>query len=194
MNDEPAGAAPVQSESGAAPVAGSTPVPPAAPVEMTTIPVHELQALQAQLSAAQTKADEYLSLARYAKADFVNYQDRVRKDKADWNRLALQQFASDLLSAIDGFSMANFEDPKLNEAIRILEKEFVRVLSKYGITPIDTVNKAFDPMLHDAIAIEQGGTMLQEARRGWMIDGKVLRAAPVRIVRAPAPPPPAPQT
>lgn len=194
MNEEQAGSAPVQAQAGAE-IPGSTPVPPAAPVPMTTIPVHELEALRAQLAAATAKADEYLSLARYAKADFVNYQDRVRKDKADWNRLALTSFANDLLSAIDGFSLANFEDPKLNEAIRILEKEFVRVLSKYGIVPIDTVNKAFDPMLHDAIAIEQGGTMIQEARRGWMIDGKVLRAASVRIVRAPEKPPAAaPQT
>lgn len=188
MNDEQAGSAPVQSEAGAAPIGGA-PVSPEVPVPMATIPVHELEALRAQVAAEQAKANEYLSLARYAKADFINYQDRVRKDKADWNRLALTGFANDLLSAIDGFSLANFEDPKLNEAIRILEKEFVRVLSKYGITPIDTANKAFDPMLHEAIAIEQGGTVLQEARRGWMIDGKVLRAASVRIVRAPEPPP-----
>lgn len=158
---------------------GNTPILPAAEIPMVMVAAGELSALKERAA----RADEYLTLAKYAKADFINYQDRVRKEKADWNRIALTSFAGDLLSAVDGFSMANFEDPKLNEAIRILEKEFVRVLSKHGITPIDVADQPFNPMFHDAIAIEPQGTKLQEARRGWMIDGKVLRPASVRIVK-----------
>lgn len=131
----------------------------------------------------KAKADEYLELAKRAKADFINYQDRVRRDKADWNRQALEGFVRELLPAMDGFSMAKFEDPKLLEAVRILEKEFLRVLSKAGITPIETAGKTFDPLFHDAVAMDQGGTQLEEVRRGWLLDGKVLRAASVRLVK-----------
>ncbi|HVE39344.1 MAG TPA: nucleotide exchange factor GrpE [Planctomycetota bacterium] len=131
----------------------------------------------------KAKAEEYLELAKRAKADFINYQDRVRRDRADWNRLALEGFIRELLPAMDGFSMAKFEDPKLLEAVRLLEKEFVRVLAKSGVTPIETAGKGFDPMYHDAVAMEPGGTQLEEVRRGWLIDGKVLRAASVRLVK-----------
>ena len=131
----------------------------------------------------EAKADEYLELARRAKADFINYQDRVRRDKADWNRQALEGFIRELLPAMDGFSMAKFEDPKLLEAVRLLEKEFLRVLSKAGVTPIETAGKTFDPLYHDAVAMDPGGTQLEEVRRGWLIDGKVLRAASVRLVK-----------
>jgi molecular chaperone GrpE (heat shock protein) len=131
----------------------------------------------------KAKADEYLELARRAKADFINYQDRVRRDRADWNRQALEGFMRELLPAMDGFSMAKFEDPKLLEAVRILEKEFLRVLGKAGVTPIETAGKSFDPLYHDAVAMEPGGTQLEEVRRGWLIDGKVLRAASVRLVK-----------
>src|SRR5204863_1995202 len=65
----------------------------------------------------KAKADEYLELARRAKADFINYQDRVRRDKADWNRQALEGFVREILPALDGFGLANFEEPKLNEAV-----------------------------------------------------------------------------
>ena len=58
----------------------------------------------------KAKADEYLELARRAKADFINYQDRVRRDKADWNRQALEGFIRELLPAMDGFALAKFED------------------------------------------------------------------------------------
>jgi molecular chaperone GrpE len=137
---------------------------------------------QSEAEMWKAKADEYLELARRAKADFINYQDRVRRDKADWNRQALEGFISELLPALDGFSLAKFDDAKLTEAIRILEKEFLRVLSKTGVTPIETAGKSFDPLYHDAVAMDPGGTQLEEVRRGWLFDGKVLRAASVRLV------------
>jgi len=137
----------------------------------------------AEAAAWKAKADEYLELARRAKADFINYQDRVRRDKADWNRQALEGFVRELLPALDGFALAKFEDPKLLEAVRLLEKEFLRVLAKTGVTPIETAGKTFDPLYHDAVAMDPGGTLLEEVRRGWLFDGKVLRAASVRLVK-----------
>lgn len=137
----------------------------------------------ARLSEEAAKAAEYLDLARRAKADFINYQERVKRDRQLWRKEALEGFVLDLLPALDGFSMAKFEDPKLLEALRLLEKEFVRVLAKAGVVPIETAGKPFDPNFHEAIAVEPGGTVLEEVRRGWMIDGYVLRAASVRIVK-----------
>lgn len=155
----------------------------------TTTPTgpEDLGALYARLSAQAAQAEEYLELARFAKADFLNYQDRVRREKADWTRSALDGFIRELLPALDGFALATFDDPKLLEALRLIEKEFVRVLAKHGITPIDTAGKPFDPNFHEAVGIDPGGTLLQEVRRGWMIGDRVLRAAAVRIVKPATP-------
>jgi molecular chaperone GrpE (heat shock protein) len=57
------------------------------------------------------------------------------------------------------------------------------VLAKTGVTPIETAGKTFDPLYHDAVAMDPGGTQLEEVRRGWLFDGKVLRAASVRQVK-----------
>jgi molecular chaperone GrpE len=146
--------------------------------------VHPVEVELAELREKAAKADEYLDLARRAKADFLNYQDRVRRDKQEWTRQALEGFIRDLLPALDGFAMAKFEDPKLLEAMRVLEKEFLRVLAKAGVAPIETAGKPFDPAFHEAVAVEPGGTVLEEIRRGWMIGDRVLRAASVRIVKA----------
>ena len=142
-----------------------------------------VESLQAELAQWKAKADEYLELAKRAKADFINYQDRVRRDKADWNRQALEGFLRELLPAMDGFALAKFEDPKLLEAVKILEKEFLRVLAKAGVTPIETTGKSFDPLYHEAVAMDPGGTQLEEVRRGWLIEGKVLRPASIKLVK-----------
>jgi molecular chaperone GrpE (heat shock protein) len=155
----------------------------------TTNGPEDLGALVARLGEEAAKAGEYLDLARRAKADFLNYQDRVRRDKAEWTRSTLEGFVRELLPALDGFAMAKFDDPKLLEAMRVIEKEFTRVLAKNGITPIDTAGKAFDPNFHEAVGVEPGGTALEEVRRGWMIGDRVLRPAAVRIVKTATPSP-----
>ena len=146
-------------------------------------PAPTVEALQAEVAQWKAKADEYLELAKRAKADFINYQDRVRRDKADWNRQALDGFLREMLPAMDGFSLAKFEDPKLLEAVKILEKEFLRALAKVGVTPIETAGKSFDPLYHEAVAMDPGGTQLEEVRRGWLIEGKVLRPASIKLVK-----------
>jgi molecular chaperone GrpE len=144
--------------------------------------MQDAQDPQVEIIDWRAKAEEYLDLAKRAKADFINYQDRVRRDKADWNRQALEGFLRELLPALDGFSLARFEDPHLTEAFRILEREFLKALSSVGVTPIDTTNQPFDPLYHDAVAMELGGTEIEEVRRGWLISGKVLRPTAIRIV------------
>ncbi len=74
-----------------------------------------------------------------------------------------------------------------NGRLAPIEKEFLRVLAKHGITPIDTAGKPFDPNFHEAVGVEPGGSVLQEVRRGWMIGDRVLRAASVRIVKPATP-------
>ena len=142
--------------------------------------------VQAEIAALRdkaAKADEYLELARRSKADFLNYQDRMRRDRAEWSRQTLEGFIRELLPALDGMSLAKFEDPKLVEAIRVVEKEFLRILAKADVFPIETAGKAFDPAFHEAVAVDPGGTLLEEVRRGWQIGDRVLRPASVRIVK-----------
>jgi len=148
----------------------------------------DLGTVFARLSEQAGKADEYLDLARRAKADFINYQQRVARDKQDWSRQTLEGFVRELLNALDGFAMAKFDDPKLLDAMRVVEKEFLRVLAKNDITPIEVAGKPFDPNFHEAVGADPGGSVLEEVRRGWMIGDRVLRASAVRIIKPAAQP------
>lgn len=146
----------------------------------------------AVLREKAAKAEEYLDLAKRARADFLNYQDRIRREKPEWARQALEAFVRDFLPAIDALTGARFEDPRLTEALQLIAREFTRVLAKNGIVPVETAGKAFDPLYHEAVSVEvtagqADGTVLEEVRRGWMQDGRVIRPASVRISKAPPP-------
>ena len=131
------------------------------------------------------KADEYLALARRARADFINYQDRIRRERAEWGRDAVMQFIRDFLPALDSFTWARFEEPTLMESLHLVERELLRTLAHHHIVPIATAGRMFDPAFHEVVAVEDSekppGTILEQVRRGWMIENKVLRPAGVRV-------------
>jgi len=134
------------------------------------------------------KADEYLELSKRLRADLLNYQDRVRREKQTWTRQALDDFFRDFIPAMDIFTWARFEEPTLMENLKLMEREFMRVLAKQEVVPIETQGKTFDPAYHEAVGYEEReegveGAILEEVRRGWVIQGHVLRPASVRILR-----------
>ncbi|MBI2901177.1 MAG: nucleotide exchange factor GrpE [Planctomycetes bacterium] len=156
----------------------------------------------AELAKAQAQAAEYLDLAKRAKADFLNYQDRVRREREELRKYAVESFVFDLLPALESLAhtmaalRAGTADTKaVLDGVAIAEKEFLRVLAKNGITPIEAIGRIFDPLLHEAVGTvpsdQPENTVVEETRGGWKIHDRVLRPAAVRIAqKSPASEPP----
>ena len=164
------------------------PTPEAQPSELET------------LRAEAAKAAEYLDLAKRTQAEFINWQNRARREREDLAKYGIESFVREMLPALDDLSntikvgSTDATNKTLIEAVKLSEREFLRVLAKSGIKPIVIAEK-FDPMFHDAVVMEPSdkpsGTILEEMRRGYTIHDRVLRPAQVRV--ACAPPPASPQ-
>lgn len=152
----------------------------------------------AELAKAQAKADEYLDLARRTKADFLNYQDRMRREREQLVRYAIESFVQDLVPALESLrhsflTLREGTEPKaVLDGVTIVEKEFLRVLAKNGIQPIETSGKSFDPRFHEAVGTVPRddvaeNAIVEEVRSGWMLNDRVLRPAAVRIAKKPSP-------
>ena len=68
----------------------------------------------------------------------------------------------------------------------MVKKELSTTLEKNGITKIDTLNKKFDPNLHQAMMeIENDnldeGVVVQEVQTGYMMHDRLLRPAMVGV-------------
>lgn len=152
----------------------------------------------AELEKAKAQAAEYLDLARRTKADFINYQDRARREREESRKYAVESFVLDLLPALESLrhttksvQAAGADAKAVLEGVLLIEKEFLRILAKHGIAPIETAGRAFDPLFHEAIgAVETAdrpeNSVVEEVRAGWKLHDRVLRPASVRIARKPA--------
>lgn len=143
-----------------------------------------------ELSEKAALAEVYLDLARRTKAELFNYQDRVDRERRQWTQAALIDFVRDILPVLDAISCAQSDNPNIAEGLRKIEQDFIRILARYHVAPIDTGHATFDPALHDAVALEETrrfppNSIVEELRRGWMMNGKVVRSASVRVARRP---------
>ena len=66
----------------------------------------DLETLRSRLQSAEQKRDEYLDLAQRTRADFENYQKRMKRDLVEERRYAQAPLAADLLGALDNLERA----------------------------------------------------------------------------------------
>lgn len=123
-------------------------------------------------------------------ADFDNYRKRTARDRDDLAKFASAEVVKDLLPTVDNLAMAldkaaNKEDPFV-VGVKMAYDGFLKALAEHGATPIDSLGEPFDANFHEAIAqlpspdVEEGKVM-NEVKRGWLLHGKLLRAAQVVV-------------
>ena len=131
-----------------------------------------------------------------ARADFFNYRQRVEREQERLRSMAGEDAAAALIPVLDNLDRAlsaNRSDlESFVKGVGMVRDQFFSVLEDLGVSAIETVGKPFDPSAHEAVAVEEAGEgvedgiITEELQTGYTISGKVLRAARVKVARAPS--------
>ena len=136
-------------------------------------------------------------LAR-AFAEMENQRRRFEKEREDAFNYGGFAFARETLNLIDNLErskqiLENDQALKNSEALKktlehfeIINKDMISILSKNGITPLDTIGKKLDPNLHQAMMEidddqKEPGTIIQEIQKGFMMKDRLLRPSLVGV-------------
>ncbi|WP_415300028.1 nucleotide exchange factor GrpE [Candidatus Pelagibacter sp. Uisw_134_02] len=131
-------------------------------------------------------------------AEMENQRRRFEKEREDAFNYGGFAFAKETLNLIDNLErskkiLESDETLKNSEALKktlehfdIINKDMVSILSKNGITPLDSIGKKLDPNFHQAmIEIEDNqkepGTIIQEIQKGFMMKDRLLRPSLVGV-------------
>ncbi|PYH44855.1 mitochondrial nucleotide exchange factor MGE1 [Aspergillus saccharolyticus JOP 1030-1] len=151
--------------------------------------------------------DQYLR----SKADFINLQERTKRDMDNSRNFAIQRFAQDLLESIDNFDRAMLAVPKekleaapteankdlldLVSGLKMTQNVLMGALKKHGLEQFDPSAPAedgsaqrFDPNIHEAVFMtkaegREDGEIMFVQSKGFRLNGRVLRAAKVGVVK-----------
>lgn len=171
---------------------------PAEPSEVAPPPAEPDEPAQPAVAAeddAVRERDEYRDLLLRKTAELDNYRKRVERERAAADEAAAADLIADLLPIVDDLERALETDVEAAAAdayrtgVELIHKRLLDLLARRRVTPIDTAGQTFDPHYHQAVAHEASdahgeGQIIGELRRGYMMAGRLLRPAMVRVAKA----------
>jgi molecular chaperone GrpE len=162
--------------------------------------VTDIEALKAELAAAQIQAAENLDKFVRAKAETENVRRRAETDVASAHKFAIERFALEMLAVKDSLERARTVDIKIQDAA--LEKMFEgidltlklmdSIFQKFALTEVSPAKgDKFDPELHQAMSAQDHAEVppnhvLMALQKGYLLNNRLLRPALVIVAKAAA--------
>lgn len=146
-----------------------------------------LQEMEKELDETKKERDEWENKAMKIKADFENYKKKQDERKEKWQRRAEEKLAEDMIQVMDNLERAILtadEDSTIVKGVKMVSDQLYKELEKRGLEKIEAEGEEFDPNLHKAVETkkhEEEKKILEQKRKGYMFDNKVLREAEVVV-------------
>ena len=164
-------------------------IPPSeAPVaEQQTV----IQSLKQELDTCKKKLNEIQDSKQRLAADFDNYQKRIIKERQDVERTATNSLIRKLLDVYESLEKAisSVKDTANNEfveGVKMIYKEFARILKSEGLEPIPSIGLPLDVYKHEVFMQKVNDELpedivLEEIQKGYLLNSFVIRTSKVVV-------------
>ncbi len=157
----------------------------------------EIKKLKKELERCEELKNEYLNGWQRAKADFINYKKEESSRIEDLMNYAREEMIINLLPIIDNLELAEKNIPlKLKEEENVkgilqIKNQIVNFLKNQGLEEINSLGEKFDPNIHEALDTvesekedeKESGVIVEEVKKGYKLNGKVIRATKVKVAK-----------
>lgn len=138
-------------------------------------------------SPAAEDQPDYLSDLQRLQAEFSNYRKRMMRETAEASARGGERLVAQLLPVLDNFERA-IAHGEGGEGVELVFKELKAVLENAGLEEVPGEGSPFDPQIHEAVESREDESVTEELvravhRRGYTMNGKLLRAAMVGVAR-----------
>ncbi len=154
--------------------------------------VPQAPSLEDELQAARDESKEHYDRYLRAVADMENFRRRSLREKEEARRYAAGALAEDLLPVLDNFELglesarSHPEASGITQGFEMVYQQLKTILREHGIEEIDPGGESFDPHRHESTGTEPDdnvpeGKVLKVVRRGYALNGRLLRPAMVLL-------------
>ena len=140
---------------------------------------------------AAPAAPDWKDMYARMRADFDNFRKRTERDRADLAKFAAADVLKDVLATVDDLARAldgakDKKDDPFVSGVQLVYDGLLKTLADHGATPLDSMGEPFDANYHEALATLPSpdvpeGNVMTEVKRGWLLNGRLLRAAQVVV-------------
>ncbi|TWU78724.1 Mitochondrial matrix cochaperone [Metarhizium rileyi] len=159
--------------------------------------------LKKSLEAKDAEARDWKDKCMRTVADFRNLQDRTQREVKTAREFAIQKFAKDLVESVDNLDRALTMVPSeklaakdeaskdlinLYDGLKMTEGILMQTLAKHGLERLDPDGEKFNPNEHEATFMapqpdKDNNLVFHVQQKGFKLNGRVLRAAKVGVVK-----------
>ncbi len=152
-----------------------------------------IRRLKLKLKEAEKKSADYLTGWQRAQADFINYRKREEEEKKIFLKFASEPVVLDVVGVTDSFDQAfnskDWEkvDKNWRDGVVLIYNQLKKALEKNGVETDDPIGQDFNPARHLALEMvkvekkEDEGKIVDVIQKGYLLNGKVIRPAKVRV-------------
>ncbi len=152
----------------------------------------KIKNLNKKLEKIENERNEFKDKLLRKAAEFENYKKRRENEVAQLIEITNAELITALLPILDDYkrcikSAQESEDFKvLFEGVKLIYKNFNKILENKGVKPIDAVGQSFDPEKHDALLQvdnkeHPSGMVVDEHLKGYVMNERILRHSQVLV-------------
>jgi len=153
--------------------------------------------LELERKERELEREEFLSKVLRAKADFENFRKRTQREKDELRKYAVSSLIEELLPALDNLDLGletadkHPEAKAVAEGFRMVAMQMKSILQQNGLDELNPEGQDFDPNFHEAVTFQpsdevEDHKVMAVVRKGYALNGRVLRAANVVVSSGPA--------
>jgi molecular chaperone GrpE len=151
----------------------------------------EIEALQTRVKEAEAKAAENLDGWQRSQAEFINYKNRVQRDRELDYASMKGDIIRKILPVLDDLERSLAHRPEGDSwanGMELIARKFQNILEAEGVKRIEATGQPFDPNFHEAISSEpseevESGHVIAVMQNGYMLGERVIRPAMVRVAQ-----------
>jgi len=153
---------------------------------------NEKEPLDLTVEELKRQTEEYLNGWKRAKADYLNLQREMAREKLEWIEFSNFNFVQKLLPVLDSFQMLMphiDRESETGKGLLLVGQQIDNFLKEIGLEKIKTVGEKFDPSKHEAVekqtsedGVDDNNLIVkEEIMAGYLLNGKLIRPAKVII-------------
>ena len=138
------------------------------------------------------KIEELEDKVKRQLAEFENFRNRTEKEKSRMYEFGARDVIEKMLPVVDNFERGLAAIPEAEKGgpvasgMEMIYKQIMTTLEGLGVTPIEALNKPFDPNFHNAVmhvedeTVEES-TVVEEFQKGYIYKENVIRYSMVKV-------------
>ncbi len=152
----------------------------------------KLKKKDAELKLVRKENEEIKDKYLRKLAEMENLRKRLHRERQEYQQYALSELLRELLIVLDNFERAlktqdQSDGKSLQEGVELIYRQYLDLLKKQGVRPIESDDRKFDPAVHQAVLTEESEEIeepevAEVLQRGFWLQDRLLRPAMVKVL------------